>query len=1051
MLRTHPALFDGKAILEGHRKIKPQASGGPAGAKKEQRLCLYGKCMHRYNKIAIMFDRFLRQGVRGTSGATEIGIRVRDFLTSKGVFAISKPGKEGQGRGIAPPCVDSKCLADAIIRPAHPVLRQYLKPHQVAFQRPDGNVALNVMMQSAQDFSEDKFADWLQKQKDGIGSQIVSVFFDIVKMHPTTRRRYVMKWLLKLIEQSTVNKPAWKRICVAHVIFYGAPVSDFHDDAVHGLVTDLIAQDGYCIGDFLASVFAFLGSTFLAKEAIGDQTREVCDAHLLASADNAVIVGEVQHVVMVVRRMIEISKLEDLADFQEQRVLRTVPVGFQSGAFDQRTESGRNAICTRLRDAINHAVIMPYNGSTVDPVVLAFFADAECTVTGLKNLGGHIGAVPYRTGKIKEASAVCAEELETARRVPGVDAQTLGSLFAYSMQQTFQHHVKQQPAGIMLKAAKAVDMASYKFIASLTDYDPTRTPGGPHLSSIQKAVVDLPESKAGLGKINHADRVRAGGYAAGIVASIILAKDTGSAIVQRLCAQALVTECNRHESNRRLNTVAYFYAHTRADRQSLCPGDKLLPTDPSKLVKDDEASGAKAAVGLAPRRVSSHGVVKTLCGRIIAPTHKIREKWLHDQQANWKQLPASDKQCLITLEQRVQTSASGGSARFFSVPPVSALVRVTDFEHRCTVTLVLGNATPTLHANVQGVRCPRCPNQPKIEDDRHFQNCAFCGWPFAHNSVRDAAALVSLRATEPRVSARIEPRRYAVGYGPDHRGGPDMLIFASKTALDFKSLNPNADRNQTRITRDIKANVKDQKKAGTQCPGTRNASKSGRSDDEPVTDLRHTRVVEKLIAQTESGDDAKAAAGIGLELKAAPVCTVAAVHGNVWKALMPALLKDDGEADERCTIGWSITGVRSLIMQATVMAAVRAAGENAIRCARGVCLSAGVGKPNVSASAWPVDHNTFDFDYHIDQDIQAISDDQQQSELDPMTADDEAKQSNEHHEVTLEVPNDPSASGGQARGDTPSLSTRFSTIEPTARKTSKRVTFSTHKPASSSS
>ena len=66
---------------------------------------------------------------------------------------------------------------------------------------------------------------------------------------------------MKLIAESTANKPAWRRICIAHVIFYGAPVAGFHDDAMQGLITD-----GYCIGDFLASIFAFLGSVELSNE-----------------------------------------------------------------------------------------------------------------------------------------------------------------------------------------------------------------------------------------------------------------------------------------------------------------------------------------------------------------------------------------------------------------------------------------------------------------------------------------------------------------------------------------------------------------------------------------------------------------------------------------------------------------------------------------------------------------------------------------------------------------------------------------------------------------
>ena len=162
---------------------------------------------------------------------------------------------------------------------------------------------------------------------------------------------------------ATTHKLAWQRICVAHVIFYGAPVSDFHEDAVKGLMIDLVAEDGYCIGEFLASVFAFLGGAFLVREAAGSTAMEECKAHFLASSDNAVVTGEVKHVIMFIRRMIEIAKLEDLADFQEQRVLRTIPVNFESGPFNYTTEAGRAAICSRLSDAVQGAVISSYDGA----------------------------------------------------------------------------------------------------------------------------------------------------------------------------------------------------------------------------------------------------------------------------------------------------------------------------------------------------------------------------------------------------------------------------------------------------------------------------------------------------------------------------------------------------------------------------------------------------------------------------------------------------------------------------------------------------------------
>ena len=91
--------------------------------------------------------------------------------------------------------------------------------------------------------------------------------------------------------------PTRDRVCVAHVIFYGAPVSDFHEDAARGLMIDLVAEDGCCIGEFLASVFAFLGSSFLIREATTKGSEE-CKAHFLASSDNAVVTGEVKHVIM---------------------------------------------------------------------------------------------------------------------------------------------------------------------------------------------------------------------------------------------------------------------------------------------------------------------------------------------------------------------------------------------------------------------------------------------------------------------------------------------------------------------------------------------------------------------------------------------------------------------------------------------------------------------------------------------------------------------------------------------------------------------------------
>lgn len=161
-------------------------------------------------------------------------------------------------------------------------------------------------------------------------------------------------------------------------------------------------------------------------------------------------------------------------------------------------------------------------------------------------------------------------------------------------------------------------------------------------------------------------------------------------------------------------------------------------------------------------------------------------------------------QYLITLESRVQASAKGGTCKFFSVPPASNLVRVTDFEYRYAVTNAPGSESSVLHSTAQGARCPTCPKKPRIKGGRHFHNCMVCGRSTVHNAVRDAAAHVTRKAVGPHVPIVTEPRRYVVGYASDHRGGPDILVIDAKTVLDVKPTNPHAKKNQRSLSKDIR-------------------------------------------------------------------------------------------------------------------------------------------------------------------------------------------------------------------------------------------------------
>lgn len=97
-------------------------------------------------------------------------------------------------------------------------------------------------------------------------------------------------------------------------------------------------------------------------------------------------------------------------------------------------------------------------------------------------------------------------------------------------------------------------------------------------------------------------------------------------------------------------------------------------------------------------------------------------------------------------------------------------------------------------------------------------------------------------------------------------------------------------------------------------PESQDEHNLSRSHDD--SDRSSSNTVSTLIATTESVEDAEAARGVGLKLICVPVSTVAAVHGRLWKAVEPAIQKDD-EVAHRCTIGWSITGARSMLFQVT--------------------------------------------------------------------------------------------------------------------------------------
>ena len=128
---------------------------------------------------------------------------------------------------------------------------------------------------------------------------------------------------------------------------------------------------------------------------------------------------------------------------------------------------------------------------------------------------------------------------------------------------------------------------------------------------------------------------------------------------------------------------------------------------------------------------------------------------------------------------------------------------------------------------------------------------------------------VTRTAVGPHVNIVSEPRGNVVGYASDHRGGPDMIVIDSKTVIDFKSTNPNAKRNQAKLARDIKANFRNGSTAASG-PGSQDNIHLSRNQSEQI---ENEHLVPSLIAATETGQDAEAARGVGLNLICVPVST----------------------------------------------------------------------------------------------------------------------------------------------------------------------------------
>lgn len=271
-------ILTAKSFRKGLAKAPPGKAGGATSAKREHWVFLLEGKDELYEQFADTYDRILRHGIAGLPSSDPFSISVRNMLCGKPTFALTKPGKPDQGRSVSPPSVLSKAVWNAALEPSTDMLRNFLAPSQVGFQTPDGSCAFALAIQAAMDMTLPEFVRCTRDStKQKFSQQTIAILFDIVKMYPRVRRRFVYDEMMKVIHgnhpqiklsdkklpAAVQDTQAWVRVLFAFVCNYGSPVMDWHKHDDSDLVTELVSKEGGCIGQRIAGIVAFMGFQFI--------------------------------------------------------------------------------------------------------------------------------------------------------------------------------------------------------------------------------------------------------------------------------------------------------------------------------------------------------------------------------------------------------------------------------------------------------------------------------------------------------------------------------------------------------------------------------------------------------------------------------------------------------------------------------------------------------------------------------------------------------------------------------------------------------------------
>lgn len=672
--------------------------------------------------------------------------------------------------------------------------------------------------------------------------------------------------------------------------------------------------------------------------------------------------------IQLFRRMVEYSVVRNLAEFQEIVVLRTATLK------DYSNEQSKVKFEEALKKDVLPELTSSYCGKPelINPTVLSLLTseEADYCCDGVVTVGVPVGTEAYRKSELLATARTDAHEIQVLSSLLSTDPHAATAYVWRSFMHRWESRVKSQPTGIMARPAALVDEALARFFSCQTDFDRDRYPNGLPMSRIQKLLLTTPVSSGGLGVLQLDDRCTAGVYAIGVIAMLTFIKKTGCVYLINTVNKAVCQQALQNQS-RDGQLVPFAYRDTRGRRAAEYPGDTVLPENPKKLLQLETAQGKTALPKEGQqrrRRVAPVSWSKQVHSRIMAPVHKKNVERLDALGASKRaQMTAWDRTLLNNREAFLQCTDNGGFGAWWSIVPTIMSLRITPAAFRQGMSVILGRQVASPQHGLHGLVCP-CRSKILIDDvggGTHALSCPNSNPSRAHHRFRDHVAAMVDDANLPLSTVTIEPKGSAVGRTPGDRKGTDLLVIISAAsgaqAMEVKSINSSAQKNQTRFQRDQQQLRNIQTDKTHVDSGTRtNQPTAGRTTTqgrERAADSQHPmKTVQKIIDAVNANEDTLLATGRGVKLTCVPILPNGAVHGNFTTFLQTIVPAPDDPGrdrlDQQHAFSWPCPDFRTYALQSSSVAILNAASAGARHTATLACRTYNLPEPDRTVYRW---------------------------------------------------------------------------------------------------